>query len=159
MRTLQNRSPVYRASLIVAILCLCFTSCTYEENTEVSVDGGMPPTFKVTGSGHQMYFVVSEIPRENQVRVAERDSSKNIRLWKILPKEGTSNIARNWPPITYGKVPDGFIQEFPAQGIPPNLAEGKVYAAGGPAFGANGGEVWFTIRDGRSVAVTKPGGH
>lgn len=150
-----------RLSFFLAALCsVCsVVGCTYEANTKVSIGGGIPPTFRIDGSGHQMYFVVSEIPPENQVRAADRNSERNIRLWKILPNEGTADIAWDWPPITYGKVPTGFRQEIPAQVEPPQLTEGKVYSAGGPAYGANGGEVWFTIRDGKSVEVPKPGGY
>lgn len=147
----------YFACLVFTSVCLSY--CTYEADTEISLDGEIPPNFKLTGSGHQIYFVVSEIPPENQVRAADRDSDRNTRIWKILPKQGTSDIAWNWPTVTYGKVPDGFRQEIPEEGEPPRLIEGKVYVAGGPAYGANGGEVWFTLRDGKSVIVPKPGGY
>ncbi|MFZ0063269.1 MAG: hypothetical protein WAL47_14655 [Pyrinomonadaceae bacterium] len=134
-------------------------ACTYEENTRVQVDGNVPPTFKLDGSGHQISFVVTEIPAENQVLPPHRDPSKNIDLWEIVPNEGTPDRAWDWPPITYGKVPPGFKQKTPISGVPPSLTAGKVYAAGGEAYGANGGEVWFTITDNHSKAVAKPGGH
>jgi hypothetical protein len=105
-----------------------------------------------------MYFIVSEIIPENQVPSHDRNPEKNIRLPKILPKEGTPDRAWDWPPITYGKVPTGFTQEIPPQAEPPPLIEGKVYTAGGPAYGANGGDTWFKVRDGKSVEVPKPGG-
>ena len=88
---------------------------------------------------------------------AYRDSRKNVDLWEIVPGEGVPAIAWDWPPITYGKVPPGFRQK--PIGVPPTLSEGKTYSAGGAAYGANGGEVWFTIRDGKSIEVEKPGGH
>jgi hypothetical protein len=148
-------------SLVLATLFfICLVAgCTYEADTKVSVDGRIPPTFNLDGSGHQIFFVISEISPENHVRVAKRNSEKDTPLWKIRPKEGTADRAWDWPPITYGKVPTGFEQEFPEQSDPPQLVEGKVYAAGGPANGAKGGEVWFTIRDGKSVEVPKPGGY
>lgn len=55
-------------------------------------------------------------------------------------------------------MPTGFRQEIPTQFEPVNLIEGKVYAAGGPAYGANGGEIWFTIRNDKSVVIPQPGG-
>ena len=102
---------------------------------------------------------MGEASPANQVPAAQRNSEKDTLLWKIRPNEGTADVAWDWPPITYGKVPIGFKQEVPAQSDPPQLVEGRVYAAGGPAHGANGGEVWFTIRDGKSVEVPKPGGY
>ena len=147
-------------SLILATLsALCFAGCTYESKTKVSVDGGNPPTFKLDGSGHQIFFVVGEVSPANQVPAAQRNSEKDTLLWKIRPNEGTADVAWDWPPITYGKVPIGFKQELPAQSDVPQLVEGRVYAAGGPAYGANGGEMWFTIRDGKSVEVPKPSGY
>lgn len=147
-------------SLVLATLyALCIAGCTYESKTKVSVDGRLPPTFKLDGSGHQIFFVVGEVSPANQVPAAQRNSEKDSLLWKIRPNEGTADVAWDWPPITYGKVPTGFKQELPAQSDAPQLVEGRVYAAGGPAYGANGGEVWFTIRDGKSVEVPKPGGY
>lgn len=142
--------------LVCVSLIIC---CTYEENTRVQIDRNVPPTFKLDGSGHQISFVVTEIPADNQVLPAHRVPSKNIDLWEIVPSDGTPDRAWDWPPVTYGIVPPGFRQKTPELGVPPPLTAGKTYAAGGEAYGANGGEVWFTIRDGKSIEVQKPGGH
>ncbi|MEK6282274.1 MAG: hypothetical protein AABN95_18105 [Acidobacteriota bacterium] len=53
----------------------------------------------------------------------------------------------------------GSDKKSPLQAEPTQLVEGKVYTAGGPAYGANGGDIWFTIRDGKSIAVPKSGGY
>jgi hypothetical protein len=146
--------------ILLVLICVCaITSCTYEENTKVQIDGNVPPTFKLDGSGRQISLVVSEIPPKNHVVPAYRDPSKNTDLWEIVPAEGTPDRAWDWPPITYGRVPSGFRQKTPEIGVPPALVAGRTYAAGGAAFGANGGEVWFTIRDGKAIEVQKPGGY
>lgn len=156
------RPNIFRRLAWITILSVSFHligACTFEESTKVSVDDNVPPTFKLYGSGHQISFVVSEIPRENQVASAYRDPSKNINLWEIVPNEGTPDIAWEWPPIIYGRVPSGFRQKTPESGTAQQLVEGKVYAAGGPAYGANGGEIWFTVKDGKSIEMPKPGGY
>jgi hypothetical protein len=51
--------------------------------------------------------------------------------------------------------PEGFIQTIPEIGAPPQLIEGRVYNVGGPAINANGGEVRFTLRDGKAIEITQ----
>jgi hypothetical protein len=143
--------------MVAALYFCCMMACVFEENTKVSIDGNNPPKFKLDGSGHQMFFLVSEIPPENLVPSARQNPDKNIELWEIQPDVGTMDIASSWPQITYGKVPPGFRQKTPSQGEAPKLVEGKVYGAGGLAYGANGGGIWFSIRDGKSVLVQEPG--
>ena len=76
-------------------------------------------------------------------------------LWEVWPNNLSFEDQRIWklPPITYGRLPQGFIQKIPASGKPPLLVEGKMYSAGGPAANANGGFVLFAIRDGKAVVV------
>ena len=78
-------------------------------------------------------------------------------LWEVWPNNLSFEEQRIWKlaPITYGRIPQGFIQKIPASGEPPLLVEGKMYSAGGPAANANGGFVLFTIRDGTAVVVEK----
>ena len=128
----------------------------------VAIDGKNPPTFYLSGSGNLDFFIVSEVAPKNQKQAsAQRDSDKDIVLWEIWPSNISYEDRRIWklPEIKYGEVPAGFVQKFPANSEPPSLVEGKVYAAGGPASNANGGSVWFTIRNGKSVEVPKPGGY
>ena len=136
-----------------------FAGC--EVDMTVAVDKRNPPTFKLSGSGDLIFFVVSEIAPENQrLFPAQRDSRKDILLWQIWP----SNLpdedvrVRRLPPITYGTLPQGFIQKIPEHGEPPPLTEGKIYQAGGPNSNANGGFVWFTIRNGEVIRVMEPSG-
>jgi len=56
--------------------------------------------------------------------------------------------------ITYGIVPDGFKQVFPANGKSPEpLIEGKIYNILAPSASANFKPVLFMIDDGRAVEV------
>ena len=121
-----------------------------EQDLRIEIDGRNPPTFKLTGSGKLVFLQISEVPPDRKT------ASGNLKLWEIRPD--ISERISNLPKITYGKVPEGFIQVFPEKGMPPPLIEGKMYAIGGPAYNANGGSIWFVIRDGKSVRVPKTDG-
>lgn len=156
MGTLKIQSP-FSSLLVASSLLLCsVVACTYEENTKVSIDGNNPPTFKLYGSGNQQYFMVSEVSPDNYVPPAQQNSDKDIDLWKIVPVAEPPLRAWDYPSITYGRIPSGFRQELPKDAVPPPLVEGRLYQAGGPAYGANGGAVLFKIGNGRSVVVPEP---
>jgi hypothetical protein len=134
--------------ILISILIGGMSSC--ETDMSIKVEGENPPTFKLYGSGSLYFLTVSEIPHDGQPATAELD------LWKIQPE----NSVRIWdlPKITYGKVPLEFTQILPEKGSPPPLVEGKTYGVGGPASGANGGSIWFVIREGKAVRVPKTNG-
>jgi len=160
---LKVRLPA--TSLAVTLLLATVGMSTFagcEVDMQVSVDGKVPPTFTMQGSGYLVFFIVSEISPENQkLAPGQRDSSKDRVIWNIRPTETSyENLRiRNLPSIKYGEVPPGFTQKEPAQGNPPALVEGKVYEAGGPNTGANGGFVWFVIRNGKSEEIEQPDGY
>ena len=128
-----------------------------EVDMSIKIDGQNPPSFSLSGSGRLISFAVMEVPPENQTQTIQRSSDVNILLWEIEPTNADNKIWR-LPAITYGKVPLGFTQKFPAGGSSPTtLVEGKIYEVGGPAYGANGGLVWFKIQNGKSVEIPIPG--
>jgi hypothetical protein len=142
-----------RTVLLIAGLGL-MAAC--EIDMSVAVDGKNPPTFKLSGSGNLHFFIISEVAPENLKRLPiERNSDKDTVLWEIWPNNLSFEQTRIWklPAITYGKIPQGFIQKIPVNGEPPSLVEGKMYSAGGPAANANGGFVLFTIRNGETVVI------
>lgn len=126
------------------------------------MDGGVPPTFTFSRNGGHVdyldFFMVEEIAPENaRVGRYEQDLKKNVPVWVVWPKGNSEGTLSNLPPITYGKVPDGFTQEIPAGGAaPPALVEGKVYEAGGPEVSMPNGVIRFTIRNGKAVEVPMP---
>ena len=140
---------------IFLLLIGTFLAC--EVDMSIEIDGKNPPSFALSGSGGLISFGVTEVPPENQTQTIQRRSDVNIPLWSILPTMADNSIKR-LPVITYGKVPAGFIQQFPADGSPPApLVEGKIYEAGGGASGANGGLIWFKIQGGKTVEIPIPG--
>ncbi|MCM3874577.1 MAG: hypothetical protein ND895_28115 [Pyrinomonadaceae bacterium] len=132
-----------------------FAAC--EVDMTVAVDTKTPPTFSLSGSGDLLFFTVKELAPENQrLYPAQRDSNRDSVLWQIWPNNVPSTRVWRLPSITYGIPPAGFIQKIPEHGQPPPLVDGKVYEAGGPNSNANGGFVWFTIRNGEVIRVAEP---
>lgn len=132
-----------------AVLALClvvfFTGC--ERILKVSFDGKNPPTFKFDGNGELNWVFIYEVTPEGKI------PPKGSAFWRLVPKK--SITASMSPPITYGVVPDGFVQEIPSVGNPRPLEEGKTYGFGADTSSQPGRTVWFTIRNGKSVQVAK----
>src|SRR5689334_12809973 len=136
------------------VLLLTLIRCSPERDTIVSVDGGNPPTFRLTGSGTQDFLLVREVSPE-ELADPNRQPDEPEYLWEIQPKGPTLPPADSWPPITYGTVPPDFKQIIPSSGKPKPLQEGKTYLAGGSASSANGGAVWFKIENGKPRELRK----
>jgi hypothetical protein len=132
------------AKRLIAALIVAVTLTACERDMSVSMDGANPPTFKLSGSGRLIFFVVFE-PAKG------KPSMDDPKMWEIRPT--TENLISRLPPITYGTVPPGFRQTTPSSGAPPPLIEGRIYKAGGPAFNANGGSIRFTIKDGKAIEL------
>jgi hypothetical protein len=130
----------------IAICLLAFISGC-ERILKVTLDGNNPPTVKFDGRGGISWIFVYQVTPEGKI------PARGTAMWKLVPKKGITASAA--PPITYGVVPDGFVQEVPSNGSPPALEEGKTYGFGADTSGQPGATVWFTIRDGRSVQVPK----
>jgi hypothetical protein len=137
-----NRTLPFIAVVLVLIM---FAGC--ERDLSVNVEGANPPVFKLGGSGRLIFFYVLEVPADHSL------SADSPKLWEIRPT--VNNKISELPSITYGVVPSGFAQTVPSSGTPPALSEKKTYAAGGPAFEANGGSIWFVIENGKPVVVEK----
>ena len=141
-----NARPLVVRNTACLVLFLTLSCSACEIDTKVTTDGRNPPTFKLSGTGGINLFRIVEAPSPGQSFL---DATV---LWEIKPlteKHGTS--ASDLPSITYGIVPSGFVQTTPSEGRPPPLIEGKSYDAWAPTYNANGGGLWFTIRDGRAV--------
>jgi hypothetical protein len=53
--------------------------------------------------------------------------------------------------ITYGEIPTGYVQRYPAQGKAPPLVEGQHYEVFFDTVNANGAHVYFTYRNGQII--------
>jgi hypothetical protein len=148
---LNTNDSKWLAGLIFSLLTLVVhTGC--ERDTRIKIDGKNPPTFTLSGSGNLVFLSLGEVHDNKPSPLGAPE------FWKIRPNDSNNKISR-LPSITYGIVPEGFIQVLPESGAPPPLIEGKVYDFGGPADNANGGSIWFSIQGGKSVEVPRPGAH
>jgi hypothetical protein len=134
---------------LALVICVVVSLAGCERPLKVTLDGKNPPTIRFNGSGELSWVYIYQVTPEGKIPLKGKDSE----LWVIVPKPTISASAS--PPITYGVVPTGFVQQVPSSGNPPPLEEGKVYGFGADTRGQPGSAVWFTIRDGKSVQVPK----
>lgn len=127
------------------IASFIFIGCD-EHPYKVSIDGKVPPSFKVKTNG-SLYFVriVKSPAPESEIYPNEAG------IWQIEPDEKVINYP--YPEIRYGLVPNGFIQKIPKDGAaPPELKEGEVYLFFAPTP-ANINPVKFKIEKGKSIII------
>ena len=134
-----------RGALAFLFMGLMFIGC--ESHTyEISVDDKVPPTFKLRADD-PLYFVrILKYPLEHETDTAGNEGG----IWQIEHKGRWHKIP---DVITYGIVPDGFIQKVPKDGsAPPALKEGEEYMFFAPTTGMFHGKV-FKIENGKTVVV------
>lgn len=143
---MKARVTVWLAS---SLLGLALAGCN---GLSISVNDTNPPVFTFSAGQwaecctHLAFLVVYEIPRG--------DDEQKV-TWHIQPLPGTDNSASGLPQITYGQVPQGFVQLVPVEGAPPALEEGKVYAASGPRVEVPDAFVRFRIENGKVSRIPK----
>ena len=88
----------------------------------------------------------------NVFAVFEEGSEKPF--WRIASKKRVERTEANSMVIHYGKLPNGFEQEIPVAGEPPQLAEGNVYVAvaGGTDY-VPWARVRFAVKDNKIVSL------
>jgi hypothetical protein len=149
-----NETVRLLGKFLTVVAILTSAGCGHEVGTQISIDGLIPPSFSFNGTGNQIEFLISRVPPENRTIYPYHKTDKDIVLWRIVPAKGTPDQARVWPSVTYGKVPPGFVQNVPQNGDPPpGLVEGEIYSAGGLAYNAPGGQLFFIISNGKSMDV------
>jgi hypothetical protein len=142
----QNRVSSFIGLAVLLLATLCCAEC--ERDTEISVSGGNPPTFELSGNGNLAFLAVSD---DSPNKVENRSGEF---LWKIIPQSGKSYVGK-LPPITYGQLPPGFTQEIPANGTPPPLIENRYYQVSAPTSNADGDWVYIIIRNGKAEMIKK----
>ena len=132
-------------ALAFLLLGLIFIGC--ESHTyEISVDDKVPPTFKLRADD-PLYFVrILKYPLKQKTDFGGNEAG----IWQIE----RNGLWHQTPyVITYGIVPDGFIQKVPKDGsAPPALKEGEKYMFFAPTTGMFHGKV-FKIKNGKTVVV------
>src|SRR5215204_652888 len=135
----QHRHNRGLISLVALAFIGVLVSAGCERDTKIEFDRKVPPTFTLSGNGQLWWIEVTDLsPSEISVYAPERV------IWKIRPTG--QNTPWRLAPIRYGIVPSGFVQEIPAVGAPPSLAQEKPYSVSAPTSNANGDSMIFLIR-------------
>lgn len=103
---------------LVLSFLIVVVSSGCERDIRIKIDGKNLPTFELSGSGNLVFLVLTEV-HDNKPSLMGAPE-----LWKIRPS-GDNKVSK-LPGITYGIIPNGFVQVIPALGPPRTLIEGKV---------------------------------
>lgn len=153
----RNSWLFWRLLAVSLLLLLVSNGCNNafsEEETSVSIiDANIPPTFKLSGSGGLMRFIVSG-PYSQLDELESTSAKMKPENWELSPEGYAGKEVSKLPAITYGIIPAGFIQIIPKEGSPLKLEEGKFYAIAMPSVNANYRRFCFSINNGKAVRAS-----
>jgi len=138
--------------LMPAFLMFSLGGCNHRP--KVLIEGGRVPRFNLMGQGKIQVITVSGPDLERQA-LRERVGQPQLMkpYWEIVPNGDYDlrNLEKRGP-LVYGQVPEGFKQNYPADGAAPQeLYESGLFTfqlriADGNALG-----VRFTIHEGEAL--------
>ena len=128
---------------VVAVLCIG-TSCI--SRSKIEMESGNPPTFSIHGSA---LFDWCDVYAASQGKTP---------VWKIRPAGIPPSLSRV-ASFAYGTIPEGFVQEIPANREAPALVEGEVYHVGIVIRTPDSIQISksFTIRSGKAEEIKSDG--
>jgi hypothetical protein len=142
MRIFYWNNKTLCAAMSVVIFLAGVTSCV--RSTKLVIDGGNPPKFGLSGSGS-----LGTLRIRGPLKQREAEGEDAFLYWSIVNKEGQDHWVKRIGPITYGKVPEGYKQEYPESGEAPPLIEGESYNIRVATADADGVDKFFIIRKGK----------
>jgi hypothetical protein len=144
--------PIMNRKLMATFLLGLITMCTmaWEIDTRLTVTGNNPPQFRMTGSGELTSIRVTGPHKQQEVEGEDQYMYWLIRSERYETRRNVKEVS----PVTYGKVPDGYVQVYPAHGEAALLVEGEHYHVQIVTDSANGDNGHFTIKNG-SVKFAK----
>ena len=154
----------YRIRLVILLGAMVILVINCGSSSGLFVSGGQTPSFKIRRSLFAEVrvfpiFIVKQLHSDNDnLTPAQEDETKNKVLWKIAfdPNTARTTSAEEIETIEYGKIPGGFIQEVPAQGLPEKLQENQIYEAVGPLSLMSNAAVRFKLIGGKVVNIAVP---
>ena len=128
------------SDLLFLVIVLSMMAC--EPELRARVKGGTVPVFRFSGDDTMDHFFIC--PEGEEGKRNERNA-----LWLIAPD---SQHKKSWPiDITYGVVPEGFIQSIPKNDEPPPQLESDKKYTYHFVRGFGGGGGGFKIHEGRAI--------
>jgi hypothetical protein len=128
------------------------TSC--RRQTSLAIEMANSLSFIVSGPGTLKNLQVTgpDLEREPN-RQGDGDRLAVLKVyWELAPREGQERSLDEVGRITYGKVPEGFIQIQPPLGAPPQLVERDLYNIRFSVSDGDGINRFFALRNGKIVA-------
>src|SRR5258708_23818953 len=121
---LLNGSKSAKGISLLATLCLLLpVIAACERDTKLTIKGGNPPTFVMSGSGS---LGTLRVRGPKKQREAEGEDASIY--WLIKTKEDYGRYIEDLGPVIYGIVPKGYVQVYPEKGeAAPPLVEGDKY--------------------------------
>jgi len=133
---------------IVASL-LTLLGCVPERKTSVEVMYRSGVEFRITGSGKLAYFAVY---KSSYPQMATEPNDPQQALW-VFTAKGEPGYVEHLNEFGYGKVPDGYIQEFPRGAPPEPLKDGEKYYFHADTLSAPGFSGYLQVNDHRASIV------
>jgi hypothetical protein len=134
----------------IPLLIYAFLYFISERHTKLNVLGGNPPQFQMSGSG-----TLGALRITGHKKQREAVGPDAVTYWMIEPENGYAKgeAIEILSPITYGKIPRGYVQTYPEQGEAPSLVEGEIYTIHAETFNANHGIKRFFMEAGKAVEM------
>ena len=148
---------IYKRWQFWVILWLIITAVNlYRRETKPMVSGGNPPIIEFEdGRGHLQLYVMGPYTFEQLKQDKIDGDEKDYYMWQLDPSRDYSAFGSS---ITYGIVPNGFRQVYPANGKSPEpLKEGKIYSVILPNSNCGTPNVeseYFMINHGKAVIIS-----
>jgi len=132
-------------SAALALLLVVGSGASCERDTKLTIAGGNPPKFFMTGSG-----ILTSVRVRGPQKQREAQGEDKFLYWVIEIKDGNNpRSVEKLSPLIYGKIPEGFEQIYPERGEAPPLVEGERYYVRVVTSEANGDGKYFIIREGK----------
>ena len=164
-RISHKKQSDWKSWLASTFLVMTALMVSCQSNVTISMTDTNPPTFRFqrhffSEVNRFPLFIVEEIHPDNQpLGYLQQKYEKNKTIWKIVPDVHVPNAGEidELPPITYGKVPLGFIQKTPDTGAPPSLEKDKLYEASGAYALMPDAVIRFKLEGDKVIRVPIPG--
>lgn len=128
---------------VILLLTLSLTTMACERDTRLVIEQTDTVKFLLSGSG-----TLGSLRVVGPSRQREAYGEDASVYWMIRPKpEMDPERIETLSPITYGKVPPGYMQVYPEQGEAPPLVEKETYFVDISTNGANGVRRNFSVQN------------
>ena len=137
----SGTKAVFLIPLVLTFAAYGLVGCERSAHLVVTTDN--PPVIKVSGDALFDHLeVYGPLPEK-------MDNDTPSLIWKIVASSSPPQLNK-LPAITYGVVPDGFLQAEPNTGKPPDLLEGAIYNIAVTTRGWNHPAKTIVIRNGKA---------